>query len=100
MRAIPIAHLVVLGCALALAPNIAAQTVYFTSSPMISYADDYSKVITWNTNAPSDSRVWYGTDKNNITHSAETQSTSNTKHEVRLNDLRPETCAFYKVEAA
>ena len=100
MRAIPIAHLVVVGCALALAPNMAAQTVYFTSSPMISYADDHSAVITWNTNAPSDSSVWYGTDKNNITQSAEAPSTGTTRHEVRLNNLRPGTAYFIKVESA
>src|SRR6266851_6410654 len=96
MRAVSL----LLACALVLVPNMATQAVYFTSSPMISYADDHSAVITWNTNAPSDSRVWYGTDKNNLSQLAESPSSGTGRHEVRLNNLRPGTAYYVKVESA
>jgi len=100
MRAVSLTTLLVLAYAFVLAPNTAAQAVYFTSSPMISYADDHSAIMTWNTNAPSDSRVWYGTDKNNLAQLAEAPSTGTARHEVRLNNLRPGTVYFVKVESA
>ena len=100
MRTTSVFNNLILVCALSAATLVAAQTVYFTSSPSISYADSQSAVITWTTNVPSASRVWYGTDKNQLTQLAEAPSSGTTKHEVKLNGLRPGTAYFIKVESA
>ena len=47
--------------ATALSPQ-GGDTVRFVGSPVVQTADQHSVTIVWNTNAPSSSRVMYGSD--------------------------------------
>lgn|SRR5947209_1467208 len=64
------------------------QNVHFVGSPVVQSADQHSATIVWNTNAPSSSRVMYGTNTNNLNQLAEAPY-GGTKHEVKINNLQP-----------
>lgn len=86
--------------ALMAAVSLWAQTrdLALVGTPTIAYADDHSAVIAWKTNAPSSSRVWYGTVMNNLTQLAEAKW-GETDHKVRLDGLRPDTTYYFQVES-
>jgi phosphodiesterase/alkaline phosphatase D-like protein len=75
------------------------QLLQITNGPIIESADDHSATIAWSTNAPSSSRVWYGTDVNNLTQFAESGYSSGSTHRVQLNNLRPGTTYYFEVES-
>ncbi len=68
-----------------------------TQGPMIQYADDRFAVITWTTSAPGDSRVVYGTDRNNLTQVAEGAGNTST-HRVELTSLEPGTTYYFQID--
>ncbi len=70
-----------------------------TNGPNIERADSNSAVITWSTNQPSSSRVWYGTDKNNLTQLAEASYSSGDSHRVELRNLQPGTTYYFQLES-
>jgi len=75
------------------------QTLQITNGPIIEMADDRSATIAWSTNADSSSRVWYGTDVNNLTQFAESGYSSGGTHRVQLTNLRPGTTYYFEVES-
>src|SRR5438105_14440887 len=77
-------------------PSQAGQ-VGFTTSPTIQAADQHSATITWTTNAPSSSRVMYGSDQNNLTQLAE--APGGTKHWVKIDNLQPGTTYYFQAES-
>ena len=54
--------------------------------------------IKWRTNAASDSKVYFGTDLNNLNLTA-TNPAQVTDHEVELENLQPFTKYYYKIES-
>src|SRR5207237_3195767 len=46
----------------------AGQDIRITNGPVIEEATSNAAVIAWSTDVPSNSQVWYGTEKNNLTH--------------------------------
>jgi hypothetical protein len=95
-----------LGIGLVILPTsfLGAQTgnnrsLQITNGPIIEAADDHSATIAWSTNAPSSSRVWYGTDVNNLTQFAESGYSSGTTHRVQLTNLTAGTTYYFEVES-
>jgi hypothetical protein len=75
----------------------AGQVARITQGPVIQYADDQFAVISWTTDVPTDSRVYYGTNANNLDRVAENR-TSGTTHRVDLSKLQPSTVYFFRVD--
>ncbi len=80
------------------AAHAQSNTVRITNGPTIDYADQKSATISWSTSAPSNSRVWYGEDKNNLTHQAEAPY-GGTTHKVEIKDLHANTTYYFQVES-
>ena len=74
-----------------------AQGAKVTQGPVIQYADDQFAVITWTTDIPSESRVYYGTNASNLDRVAENRSSS-TSHRVELTNLQPLTTYYLRVD--
>ena len=72
--------------------------VHFVGSPVVQSADQHSATIVWNTNAPSSSRVMYGTNTNNLNQLAEAPY-GGAKHEVKINNLQPGTTYYFQAES-
>jgi len=79
-------------------PDQSSQQAHITQGPMIQYVDDAFAVITWSTDVPSDSRVFYGTDPNNLTLVAESGETNRTSHRVDASNLKPGTTYYFQVD--
>jgi hypothetical protein len=76
-----------------------ARSARITQPPVIQYADDAFAVITWSTNKPTESRIFYGTDASNLTLVAESLSqTASTTHRVDLSNLHPNTIYYFQVD--
>jgi phosphodiesterase/alkaline phosphatase D-like protein len=78
----------------------AGQDIRITNGPVIEEATSNAAVIAWSTDVPSGSRVWYGTEKNNLTHSAEASDNGSKTHRVRINNLKPNTTYYFQVESS
>ncbi|PYX94384.1 MAG: hypothetical protein DMG71_12620, partial [Acidobacteria bacterium] len=83
--------------ATALSPQ-GGDTVRFVGSPVVQTADQHSVTIVWNTNAPSSSRVMYGSDKNNLDRLAEGPY-GGPKHEVKIDNLQPGTNYYFQAQS-
>lgn len=83
--------------ATALSPQ-GGNTVHFVGSPVVQTADQHSVTIVWNTNAPSSSRVMYGSDKNNLDRLAEGPY-GGPKHEVKIDNLQPGTSYYFQAQS-
>jgi len=86
-----------LTCAIAATSLAFATQVRITAGPVIDTADSTSAIITWSTNQPSSSRVWYSEDSDDLTQIAEGGGLT-TQHRVRLEGLQPNTTYFFQVE--
>ncbi|HYG98790.1 MAG TPA: fibronectin type III domain-containing protein [Terriglobales bacterium] len=78
-------------------PTQPNQTARITQGPTIEYADDRFAVISWTTEAPSESRVFYGNDPTNLTQVAE-GAPNTTTHRVHLPNLLPSTKYYFQIE--
>jgi hypothetical protein len=76
---------------------VAAQ-VPVTRGPVIEIADSTSATITWSTQQPSTSRVWYGDDPDDLTQVTEDHNRG-TEHRVRLEGLQPNSTYFFQVDS-
>jgi len=74
------------------------QQARITQGPTVQYVDDSFAVITWNTDIPSDSRVFYGTDPNDLRQVADSGDTNRTTHRVDANNLKPNTTYYFQVD--
>ena len=98
MRASPIVLMVVLAVVMALSSNVTAQPIGITYGPVIENLNGNQATIAWTTSQPSDSRVWYGTEKCNLTKVAEAPANGNT-HRVQITNLQPSTTYYFQVES-
>jgi hypothetical protein len=73
------------------------QQARITKGPVIDYADDQFAVVAWTTDTASDSRLYYGTDANNLTQVAEGPSNT-TVHRVHVSNLQPATKYFFQID--
>lgn len=88
--------LLVLTCvAAAQAPQVARVQV--TEGPTVTYVDDQFAVVAWTTNAPTESRVFYGTDADDLTRVAESLKAT-TAHRVDLPSLKPDTTYYFQLD--
>src|SRR5437868_5398166 len=85
--------------AAALAPQV-GQDIRITNGPIIEEATSNAAVISWSTDVASSSQVWYGTEKNNLTHSAEAPDNGSKTHRVRIDNLKPDTTYYFQVESS
>jgi phosphodiesterase/alkaline phosphatase D-like protein len=73
--------------------------VQITGGPTIERADGSSAVITWSTSQASSSRIWYGTNPNNLTELAEAPYSRGDGHRVEIRNLRPGTTYYFQLES-
>jgi hypothetical protein len=90
-------YLRLLICATAIISTAFAVEVLITAGPVIETAESTSAVITWSTNQPSSSRVWYSEDSDDLTQIAEGAGQT-TEHRVLIEGLQPNTTYFFQVE--
>src|SRR5256884_536202 len=86
--------------AVAAPPPQPGQDIRITNGPILEEVTWNAVVIAWSTDVPSSSRVWYATDKNNLTHVAEAPENGSNTHRVRIDNLRPDTTYYFQVESA
>ena len=86
--------------AVAAPPPQAGQDIRITNGPMLEEVTGNAVVIAWSTDVPSSSRVWYATDKNNLTHVAESPENGSNTHRVRIDNLRSNTTYYFQVESS
>jgi len=86
--------------AVAAPPMQAGQDIRITNGPILDEVNGNAVVIAWSTDVPSNSRVWYATDKNNLTHVAEAPANGTNTHRVRIDNLRPNTTYYFQVESS
>ena len=83
----------------------AQDAIKITDGPKIESVKDTTAVIAWTTNAAASAVVRYGTDRNNLSQSAQqawggTENASgNRTHRVELKNLKPGTAYFFQVES-
>ena len=77
----------------------AQQQVRITNGPSLDTVNGNSVVITWNTDQPSSSRVWWSKGKNNLTHLAEGPESGQNNHKVEILNLEPNTTYYFTVES-
>ena len=78
----------------------AGQDIRITNGPVIEEANSNAAVIAWSTDVPSNSQVWYGTEKNNLTHSAEAPDSGSKTHRVRIVNLKPNSTYYFQVQSS
>ncbi len=88
----------ILAASATLAARPTPQGVQITNGPIIETVDSNSATIAWSTNQPSSTRVWYGTDPNNLTRVAEAPFTNGT-HRVQIKGLQPNATYYFQVES-
>jgi len=75
-----------------------AGAVHIAKGPFIEVADSSSAIISWATDEPSNSRVWYGEDADDLTGIAEGPERT-TEHRVRIEGLQPNTTYYFQIES-
>ena len=75
-----------------------ATGVTITRGPTIEFADDRSAVISWTTNEPAPTLVYYGTRRSDLSQTAEAGGNT-TFHRVHLSGLQPATTYFFLVDS-
>ncbi len=73
------------------------QTVRVTEGPTITYVDDQFAVVAWTTNVPTESRVFYGTQPEDLNQVAESLQAS-TLHRVDLRNLKADTTYYFQLD--
>lgn len=79
------------------APQTVA-TVSITQGPTIQYADDQFAVITWTTDQPFVSRVFYGKDASNLNQISEDVRSQSLRHQINLRNLQPSTTYYFRID--
>ncbi len=74
-----------------------SESARVTEGPTIEYADDQFAVVSWTTDIPTDSRVYYGNDPANLTRVAE-GAANTTVHRVHLSSLAPTAKYYFEVD--
>src|SRR5438874_5651009 len=92
-----------------LPPAKKAERVEITKAPALELATDHLTIIRWTTNNPGGSDVHYGivqygTDPKDLSQTAKSpirlnQGHPHTTFRVRLNNLKPQTTYYYRVDS-
>jgi Bacterial conjugation TrbI-like protein len=69
-----------------------------TQGPTIQYADDQFAVITWTTDQPFASRVFYGKDASNLNQVSEDTKSLSLRHQINLRNLQPSTTYYFRID--
>ena len=75
-----------------------ATAINVVQGPTIQYADDEFAVITWTSDQPSESRIFYGKTSSNLNQVAEDGKSLSTRHQVDLRNLQPNTMYYFRVD--
>jgi Purple acid Phosphatase, N-terminal domain len=75
-----------------------ATVVNVVEGPIIQYADDEFAVITWTSDKPSESRIFYGKTSSNLNQVAEDGKSLSVRHQVDLRNLQPNTMYYFRVD--
>jgi len=89
--------LLALTCVAAAQAPQQVATVRVTEGPTVTYVDDQFAVVAWTTNAPTESRVFYGTDADDLNQVAESLKAT-TAHRVDLPSLKPDTTYYFQLD--
>jgi len=73
-------------------------TVSLTQGPTIQYADDEFAVITWTTDQPFASRIFYGKNASNLNQIAEDGKSLSMRHQVDIRNLQPNTTYYFRID--
>lgn len=76
----------------------APTTVIIAQGPTIQYADDQFAVITWTTDRPFVSRVFYGKDASNLNQISEDVSSQSLRHQINLRNLQASTTYYFRID--
>ena len=81
--------------------NVSAgrPTLAIVAGPKLDVVSDRSAIVEWSTAVRSSSLVHFGTDKNNLSQTAEAPWGATT-HRVGINSLSPNTTYFLQVESS
>jgi phosphodiesterase/alkaline phosphatase D-like protein len=90
--------LLVLGALLLTASLVFAQDVTITKGPVVEHASADSAMVAWSTNVSSSTVVKYGTDRNNLSQTAQAPWGSLT-HRVTIKNLEPGKTYYFQVES-
>ena len=74
-----------------------SATAQITNGPVLEYASDDDAVIAWSTKQGGDMSIKYGTDRNNLSQTADAAEKSSTNHRVKLDNLQPSTTYYFQV---
>jgi hypothetical protein len=82
-----------------------AQPLKITDGPRVEGVGDNWAVIAWTTNAGGSSVVHYGTDRNNLSHTAQApyadvEKAKQQTHRVRITSLKPNTTYYFVADSA
>lgn len=77
--------------------SAAAPVARITQGPTIEYADDQFAVVTWTTDIPTESRLYYGSSEKDLSQVAESRA-SRTFHRVDLQNLQPSTTYYFRID--
>lgn len=78
--------------------NQPAPRLSITHGPLVQFADESSAVITWNTNLPSDTSLYYGVMPNKLSLTADGPGNT-TAHRVHILSLNPNTTYYFQIQA-
>lgn len=78
--------------------SIATQAQELLRGPYLQQQTSNSINVKWRTDVAATSKVYYGTDENNLTQSVSGSGTA-TDHDVAITGLQPFTKYFYKIES-
>src|SRR5207302_4697601 len=80
------------------APPQSVASVNITQGPTIQYADDQFAVITWSTDQPFASRIFYGKDASNLNQISEDTKSLSMRHQINLRNLQPSTTYYFRLD--
>jgi hypothetical protein len=76
----------------------APQKVTVTQGPVVQYADDQFAVVTWSTDQPFASRIFYGKDPSNLNQISEDAKSLSLRHQINLRNLQPNTTYYFRID--
>lgn len=85
-------------CFVALGMAQQSQNLQITNGPVVENVSGNSAEIAWSTNVNAASVIKYGTDKNNLSQTAQAPWGGVT-HRITLQNLQPNTTYYFQVES-
>src|SRR5436305_3086809 len=79
-------------------PQQSPVAVNVTQGPTIQYADDEFAVVSWTTDKPFASRIFYGKDARNLNQISEDGKSLSLRHQVDLRNLQPNSTYYFRID--